>query len=560
MTKSESSKNDVNNHQTSEFFEENGQYDELNDFLREFTNLLVQHKGDFPKTLLLDATRVLLNHRAEFDLECSDQNNPMTIVKLEDMIIQMNKAFEEINLKVFADDVQRLEDEGLIIAQKKNEFRKKGIRLRVYQRYPTTVMTAVGQMKYQRMALRPSFEKDKNLLAENGVHGYIYPLDDALGLTQLPFKMTIESMLIVAKEASRRESYEDSEQSLKELTLITTNDDTIRSVTNTIGGLVHANDMRIASEVWDKFISGHLVFPETKIDHTLYLQCDGAMLATRPEKSNVTDEPSPAPEPEHEDKKKKVIWKENKLGMAFSSDNIRYWTDKHGKRQHCINKREYTSFIGTCDEFSKLMFSMSIRNGYGSYKNTVLISDGATWIRNMKEIYFHDAVQILDFYHLCEHIYTFSKELHDFDESKYVKWAETLVNLFRFSKSKEAIEIIRKLPKRQIAKANFDFLQYIDNNKNNIDYLSYRKQGFFIGSGAIESGNKIVLQRRMKQGGMRWNIENAQAVVSLNAKRRSNLWETDVVDLAYIHYAGAPSHIVKQRNLHSLGQNVQQIV
>jgi hypothetical protein len=73
-------------------------------------------------------------------------------------------------------------------------------------------------------------------------------------------------------------------------------------------------------------------------------------------------------------------------------------------------------------------------------------------------------------------------------------------------------------------------LQYINNNINNIDYVLYRKLGHFIGSGAIESGNKIVLQRRLKHGGMRWNIESAQAVLSIISKRRSKLWETEVVE------------------------------
>jgi hypothetical protein len=544
MKKSEGSQNDNDKPQTSEFFAEDEQSQAMNDFLRKQGNLFAQYDGPLPFSMLLDASEVILKHLIAFKMERSVPNNPMTIAKIEAMILNMKKGFEAIDLKMFTQNVEVLEEEDEIFALKKKEFREKGIRLRVYQKYSTTIMTAIGPIRYQRMALRPSFEEDKRLLSESGVKGYIFPLDDLLGLSKLPFKMTIESMLIMAKEASRRESYEDTERCLKELTLITSNDDTIRAVTNTVGELVHANDMRISAEIWDMFNSGSLVFPETKINHTLYLQCDGAMLATRPEKTNA--EKQQAHECEQEDKKKGVIWKENKLGMAFSTDNIRYWTDKHGKQKHCIYKREYTALIGPCDEFSKLMLSLAMRNGYGSYNNTVLISDGATWIRNMKDVYFQDAIQILDFYHLCEHIYTFAKEIHDYDENKYIKWAETLVKLFRRSKSKEAVEIIQRLPKRQRSKANFDFLQYIDNNKNNIDYLTYKSKGFFIGSGAIESGNKIVLQRRMKQGGMRWNVENAQAVVSLNAKRRSDLWEKGVEDLIYIHYAGAPSHVVKQ--------------
>lgn len=52
------------------------------------------------------------------------------------------------------------------------------------------------------------------------------------------------------------------------------------------------------------------------------------------------------------------------------------------------------------EEFKRFMFSLAVRNGYGKYKETVLIGDGATWIRSMKEELFPDAQQILDFSHL----------------------------------------------------------------------------------------------------------------------------------------------------------------
>ena len=37
---------------------------------------------------------------------------------------------------------------------------------------------------------------------------------------------------------------------------------------------------------------------------------------------------------------------------------------------------------------------------------------------------------------------------------------------------------------------------------NKIDYKEYKEKGYFVGSGAIGSGNKIVVQRRCKQAGM----------------------------------------------------------
>jgi hypothetical protein len=76
------------------------------------------------------------------------------------------------------------------------------------------------------------------------------------------------------------------------------------------------------------------------------------------------------------------------------------------------------------------------------------------------------------------------------------------------------------------------------NNFDNIDYADYIDKGYFIGSGAIESSNKTVLQRYLKYGAMLWNIESAQAVVTLVSKARNGLWESDVIKPTYQKYAG----------------------
>jgi hypothetical protein len=248
------------------------------------------------------------------------------------------------------------------------------------------------------MALIPSKPEYKVKLKEMGVSGYVYPLDEALGLTSLPFKLTVGAMLEVAKESTRCESYEDAESILLEKIGVKINDDTMRQVTNTIGSIVYNNDVNAAEKLWKEM--GKIRSSKFKSNHTLYLEVDGAMLPTRQE--NI----------------KGSVYKENKLGMAFSTDNIYWWKDKNGDRQHRILKKEFTSLIGDSDSFTKLMLLLAIKNGYGNYKNTVLISDGATWIRSMKDFIFPDAQQILDFYHLKEHITNYFKKIYNFNENK----------------------------------------------------------------------------------------------------------------------------------------------
>ena len=66
------------------------------------------------------------------------------------------------------------------------------------------------------------------------------------------------------------------------------------------------------------------------------------------------------------------------------------------------------------------------------------------------------------------------------------------------------------------------------NNIDKINYPDYKARGFFVGSGAIESANKVIVQRRLKQAGMRWGVSGAQSLLTLRAKVESGLWDRQV--------------------------------
>ena len=58
-----------------------------------------------------------------------------------------------------------------------------------------------------------------------------------------------------------------------------------------------------------------------------------------------------------------------------------------------------------------------------------------------------------------------------------------------------------------------------------MNYRQFRRKGYFIGSGAVESANKYVMQQRLKQAGMKWNMEGAAAVIHLRQRIYENRWD-----------------------------------
>jgi hypothetical protein len=122
-------------------------------------------------------------------------------------------------------------------------------------------------------------------------------------------------------------------------------------------------------------------------------------------------------------------WRENKLAIVFDSANMRRRPGEDsvsGEAHYEIMQKEYAAVVGGAAEFSKQVFDGAVRNGYGHYQQTVIISDGVTWIRTMCEDIFPDAVQILDLFHLAENIYSFAKYLFNGDAEKYEGWAKEM--------------------------------------------------------------------------------------------------------------------------------------
>jgi hypothetical protein len=381
--------------------------------------------------------------------------------------------------------------------------------LKTDKRYTKTILTVNGKLEFSRYMLRPADRESLQLLAISDGTKAVSPMDDFLGIAKLPFKMTAQTMLLVAYWAQNQCSYQRAEEAIEIAHGIFVNDDTVRLVTNYIGGMIFKEDCRKADECEERFFSGKISFPRNK-KGTLYVETDGAALNTR----QTNGEGS--------------TWRENKLAMVFSSDNIREWTDRHGKRQRKLGKREYTSYIGSVSDFRKHLLACAVRNGYGAYEDTVVLSDGAAWIRKTVAEFFPDAQHILDFFHLSENVHEYAKHYFRMDESKYKPWAEDICALLREGRHIEVSRELKTHSKSHMDKCPVSLSLYIANNIQNIDYPTYEAKGWYIGSGAIESGNKIVMQQRLKQAGMRWNIDTAQCLLTLKAKFESGLWRSDV--------------------------------
>lgn len=390
----------------------------------------------------------------------------------------------------------------------KIEYRSKhGIVLRVFRKNRLVMQTICGPLEMFRTVLLPADEDSKQRLYTLTGRKSVVPLDEYLAIDRFSFKMSPQLMLRCAFWAQELSSYERAQTILKDVSNLDINDDTIRQVTNFIGEFIYKRDRERVEKFKAQYEAAKITMPTHKKKGILYIMTDGAMFNTRHTDSNGSS------------------WRENKLGLVFSSDNVHVVKDTDGKIRRDILKREYICYIGSAEEFKWQLLECAYRNGYGTYEKTIIISDGASWISNMAEELFPDALRILDLFHLKENVSDFAKCKFNGNEKKYIPWESKLISYIEKGDWKAALKMV---PKDEKYSNCVNLHDYIYNNRNSMNYSEYKDNGYIVGSGAVESSNKTVLQQRLNISGMRWDPLYAQLLLTLRAKEKSGKWVEEV--------------------------------
>ena len=396
------------------------------------------------------------------------------------------------------------------------------------------ILTTEGKIRYKRYRLyavndelhRDSVEKCKQLYGCTSV----YPLDIYLGVDKIPFKMTVDMALRVAKIGATASSYEEASQRLWEDFELNLSDDSIRKVVDFVSKVVLNEDLRLTESAVKEYDMSEMRSARRgrrpKSGYILYVQADGAMFNTRSD-------------PSKESKKEQSSWKENKLGLVFRSDCLQKIESNDHEPSYRIGDREYICTTQGIDVFRNRLLMIMLRNGLKEASNVVMISDGAVWLRKMKEQMFPYATQILDLFHLKENVMAFAQFIFHNDKNKYAPWwhevCEQLEN-GEWKKVLEREEIQVYKDEKDTPPGIVNLYNYVYNNRDFINYPEYRAKGYFVGSGAIESGNKTVMQERLKLAGMKWKVDNAEALLALRAKLKGKLWDEMVVPLVRMNY------------------------
>jgi hypothetical protein len=160
----------------------------------------------------------------------------------------------------------------------------------------------------------------------------------------------------------------------------------------------------------------------------------------------------------------------------------------------------------------------------------VVLGDGADWIWRYAATFLAVAgvsvIEIVDLYHALQHLSVVANAVFGQGSAAAKTWAEPLEKRLLAEGAGPILQALADLPPAEtearevVRKA----IGYFGTNAARMDYPRFVALHLPIGSGAVESGCKTLIEERAKGAGMRWTPAGAQAVLSLRAVQRSGRW------------------------------------
>ncbi len=405
---------------------------------------------------------------------------------------EMRKLLRKVGAKALSQYLERTDEAEPLEKEKKCEcqgkqkylFRRKGVILSVF-----------GRVSYNRRYYScPS--------CGNG-HS---PLDKKMNIAAGEVTAGLAELLALAGVES---SFVESSRFIERFLLFRVSDNTLRKETERFGELQKAQE-----EEWKKQSQKEAWLQERlqkygKRAGRLYGSIDGVMAPCKGEWREL----------------KNIAWYE--VEKVRSYESRRHHTSTVGEQNDLqAQKITYHCDIQPPDKFGDLFWATACQRNADLHEELVFVCDGAIWIWKLIERHFPHAVQIVDWYHASEYLPPIAESAFGHDTPEYHAWLEQARSLLWEGQIESLIHDCQLLASVPLAaKAVYDAVSYFTNNQKRMDYARFRQQGYFIGSGTVESAGKQIAGLRLKRAGARWTETGAVATAKARAAWLSDQWD-----------------------------------
>jgi hypothetical protein len=196
----------------------------------------------------------------------------------------------------------------------------------------------------------------------------------------------------------------------------------------------------------------------------------------------------------------------------------------------CTQHLSYFSRLCEAASFEEAALVETHRRGLEQATEVCAVQDGAQWLQGLVDYHRADAVRILDFAHAAEYITEIGELVRAAGGRLPATWLEGVLHRLKHQGPERVLKHLSPFSARYPSSAIQEKLTYLQKREAHMQYPTYQEAGWPIGSGSVESANKLVVEARLKGAGMRWDRQNVNPMLVLrNAvcnRRWNEMWTT----------------------------------
>jgi len=198
------------------------------------------------------------------------------------------------------------------------------------------------------------------------------------------------------------------------------------------------------------------------------------------------------------------------------------------KGEWVVHTRElsYFSRLADAESFGRLALVETHRRGVEKAGKVAAVANGAEWEQGFIDLHRHDAVRILDFTHAKDHIKGMGEAVWGEETPEVKAWLPGELHRLKHNGPAGVLAELAVLTQAHPGLPLLaEHLAYLQKREGHMQYPTYQAEGLPIGSGAVESGEKVVIEARLAGAGMHWARPHVDPMSALRNVVCSDRWE-----------------------------------
>ncbi|GHO79931.1 hypothetical protein KSD_97390 [Ktedonobacter sp. SOSP1-85] len=191
-----------------------------------------------------------------------------------------------------------------------------------------------------------------------------------------------------------------------------------------------------------------------------------------------------------------------------------------------VGKLSYFSRLSDAATFVDLAEVETRRRQLLEANEVCAVMDGAPWLQGMIDVHRPDAVRILDFPHAAEHVTKLLEALSARGRDVPENLLHRCLHVLKERGPAVLSKMAASLSEEEISQPEVrEHLGYLQKRCAQMQYPLFREAGWPLGSGMVESANKLVVERRLKGSGMHWKNQNVNPMLALRNGICNERWQ-----------------------------------